>query len=296
MSKNHIIVNPAANWGSSRDKFNRAQDILDAYKYPYSIFQTKYPGHAGKIAKKLTEDKADTLIVIGGDGTLNEVLNGIFASSTSHRPALGIIPAGSSNDFSKSLRVPQKIDSACEIIFRKKHKKVDVGQAGSRYFLMASSIGLFADIALAAQRLTGFRGTTRYLLACAQTVIQMRSGWEMSINTDKDSFCGNFGVLLVSNTRRFGGLDLAPEADPEDGFFTCLAIEMMPKTQAMLMIPLAISKKISSHKKVRQFHAAKISVKLGRPSFINNDGEVNPDSTATSIDYRILPKAISIIC
>jgi diacylglycerol kinase (ATP) len=295
MSTNIIIANKKARWGLNRSRVRRAETFLHKNKFAFSSFTTDYPGHAREIAAQAAIQKVDTIVVLGGDGTLNEVINGVLSAGCQQIPRIGIVPSGSSNDFSKSLGLPQQLHKACRTIINGKTKYVDIGQAGGYYFCMASSVGLFAAVCAESYRMKGLNGSLRYIAAALCIIRKMSSGWEMNIRADGRIFNGTYGVLLVSNTSRYGGLFFNPKARPDDGLFDCLLIEMPKKLEALFLIPLVLRKALTSHKKVTMFRTESLSVSLTPSAQLSNDGEVYPN-LFSSVDYKILPKKLQIIC
>ena len=295
MDSNVIIANQQSNWGQSQSRIRQALAFFSEHKFPFSLFMTEHPGHARELAINATAQNAGTIIVIGGDGTVNEVLNGILITKCDRLPILGIIPSGSSNDFSKSLAIPQRLRDACQTIINAKTRYIDVGQAGSHYFCMASCIGLFSNIAAQSKRLKGMKGSLRYMAAALKVIRQMPAGWKMSIKTDTETFQGVYGNLLVSNIPRFGGLTMIADAKPDDGILDCMLIEIPDKRQAVNLAVLAIRRGLEHHKNVTMFKAKSLSVSLDRPALLCNDGEVHTDPVK-EIDYRILDQKLKIIC
>ena len=263
--------------------------------FGFSLLISDRPGHGRELAERAVTEGAGTVIVIGGDGTINEVVNGLLGSGAARLPRLGIIPAGSSNDLSKSLGIPQKLQQACETILNARTRCIDVGQVGTRYFCVASSLGLFADIAAESIKIERLTGSVRYLAAALRVVGRMGDGWAMSVRTDRGTFRGNYGVLLVSNAPRFGGLTLSPDAKCDDGLFDCLLIDMPTKREALSLILLALRKGLRRHKKVTAFQAESLCVSLNHPARLCNDGEVHSIDSA-EIRYRILRRRLEVIC
>ncbi len=290
---NIIIANEQANWGSGRLRVREAIDFLHVQGLVFSLHVAEYPGHARELAA--TARSADTVIVVGGDGTLNDVVNGLLASGQEHLPPIGIVPAGSSNDFSKSLGVPQSVREACRIILNGRARDVDVGQAGSHYFCSASCLGYFAEVAARSLRMTRFRGSLRYVIPAFSVIREMSAGWEMTVKTDERTFHGRYAVLLVGNAPRFGGLTMLPGAQPDDGILDCLLIEMASKWEALQLIPLVYRRALERHKRATRFQATSLSVTLNHPSRVCDDGEMHPSPIQT-IDYRVLPRRLRIIC
>lgn len=295
MRSSIIIVNEKANWGSGRRKVRQVMAFLDGQGFPSSMLTTQYPGHARELATTAAAQGIDTVIVLGGDGTVNEVVNGLLTSGQGPIPHIGIIPSGSSNDFSKSLGIPQHLQEACRVIAKGRIRKVDVGRAGPHYFCSASCLGYFAEVAARSLEMKRLRGSLRYVIPALGVIRKMAGGWEMSVRADGRVFHGAYAVLLVGNTSRFGGLTMLPGAWPDDGVLDCLLIEMASKWEALHLIPLVYRKALERHKKVTRFHATSLSVTLHRPSYICNDGEMGTGLVQT-IDYSVLPRTLRVLC
>jgi len=294
MCSNIVIANESARWGAGRGCVRRAAEFFGRRGFGFSLLISDRAGHARELGERAASEGAEMVVVIGGDGTINEVVNGLLTSGADRIPRLGIIPAGSSNDLSKCVGIPQKVQQACETILNGRTRRIDVGQVGTRYFCVASSIGLFADVAAESVKIKRLTGSVRYLVAALRVVGKMGAGWEMSVRADGRAFQGNYGVLLVSNTPRFGGLTLAPEARCDDGLFDCLLIDMPTKLEALSLISLAVRKGLRRHKKVVAFQAESLCVSINRPARLCNDGEVHSIDSG-EIGYRILPRRLEVI-
>ncbi len=293
VGSNVVIANEQANWGSGRLRVREAMDFLRAQGFVFSLRVAEFPGHAKELAAATRS--ADTIVVIGGDGTLNEVVNGLLATGQEHMPRIGIVPAGSSNDFSKSLGIPQGVRTACRTVLNGRTRDIDVGQAGHHYFCSASCLGYFAEVAARSLRMTKLRGSLRYVIPAFSVIREMSAGWEMMVRTDEKTFHGRYAVLLVGNTLRFGGLTMLPGAQPDDGVLDCLLIEMASKWEALQLIPLVYRKALEQHKRATRFQATSLSVTLNHPSQVCDDGEMHPSPIQT-IDYRVLPRRLRVIC
>jgi diacylglycerol kinase (ATP) len=297
---NIIIANERANWGSNRAKVRHVMSFLRERGFPSSVALTHHPGHAMELAAAAAADKVDTIVVSGGDGTLNEVINGLLASGPEHLPRIGIVPTGSSNDFSKSLGLPQSWRDACRTILNGKTRCVDVGRAGSHYFCSASCLGYFADVAAGSLRMKGFGGSLRYLLPSLSVVWRIGPGWEMTLTADRRgerclALTGVYGVLLVGNAPRFGGLTMLPNARLDDGVLDCLLIETGSRWEALQLIPQVYRRALTRHPKVKHFQAMSLSVTLDHPTRVCHDGQMGT-STLQNIDYSISPQKLRVLC
>jgi diacylglycerol kinase (ATP) len=290
-----LIANEKANWGSGRRKVREVTAFLDGQGLRASVFTTQYPGHARELAATAAAQGIDTVIVVGGDGTVNEVVNGLLTSGRNDKPRIAIIPAGSSNDFSKSLGIPQHLREACEVIVRGRVREVDVGQAGPHYFCSASCLGYFAEVAAKSLAMKRLRGSLRYIIPAFGVIRNMTEGWEMTVKAEGRVLHGTYAVLLIGNAPRFGGLTMLPGAQPDDGLLDCLLIEMAGKWEALQLIPLVYRKALEHHRKATRFQATSISVALARPTQVCNDGEMVPN-VFESLEYRVLPRKLRILC
>lgn len=253
MDSNVVIVNEQANWGSGRRRVREATEFLRGQGFAFGLRAAEHPGHARELAAAAAAERAGTIVVVGGDGTINEVINGLLASGQEHVPRIGIVPAGSSNDFSKSLGIPQHTQEACRNIINGRTRDVDVGQAGIDYFCSASCLGYFAEVAARSLKMKRFRGSLRYIIPAFSVIREMSTGWEMTVRTAQRTFHGRYAVLLVSNAPRFGGLTMLPGARPDDGVLDCLLIQMASKWEALQLIPLVYCKALERHRKVTRF-------------------------------------------
>ncbi len=286
-----IIANERANWGAGRRAVRRATDFLHRQGFPFSVHTTERPGQARELAA--AAQGVDTVIVMGGDGTINEASNGLVECEPSRTPRLGIIPCGSSNDFSKSLGIPQGPEDACRTILRGRARSVDIGCAGSHCFCSASCLGYFAEVAARSLATRRLRGSLRYVIPALGGIREMTDGWEMDVRVEDHVWHGRYAVLLVGNAPRFGGLTMLPRARPDDGVLDCLLVEMGSKWDAVQLIPLAYRKALERHRKVTRFQATSISVALNRPTLLCHDGEMVPGSFE-SLEYRVLPRRLQV--
>ena len=141
----YFIVNYTGGGGKARKTWNRVHDLLKDKKIEYKAYVTKYPGHAGELAAKISEmdDEDIRLVVVGGDGSINEVLNGI---TDFERIRFGVIPTGSGNDFARGMGIPKDPDKALDIILASVvGRNIDIGEVttgnGARsYFGISSGI------------------------------------------------------------------------------------------------------------------------------------------------------------
>jgi len=295
MVENVLIANKNARWGLSRKKIRRVLTFFRANGMAFSFVRTQHPDHARQLAAEAAAGGVRTIIVVGGDGTINEVVNSVVSTDCCEAPRIAIVPTGSSNDFSKSLNIPQQPEAACRRILRGETRELDVGLAGTHHFIMASTIGLLATIAQESTKLTGLSGARRYITAALKVIARMPAPWQMTIESDSDSFAGPYSGLLVSNVSRFGGLPFAPGARPDDGLLDCLLVGPVSKAQAIRLVPWVLRGALARHPKITAFRTKSLRVRLDRPAPVNNDGEVRQQQF-DRLDYQLLRRRLQFIC
>ena len=138
----YAICNPTAGSGRGEKIGHKIQAILDSERIPCLLRMTERPGHATELARQARDAQAETVLAIGGDGTAFEVARGLVGSDT----PLGVIPAGTGNDFVKTIGVPQDPESALEYVLASEPQKTDVGEINGEMFL--NEIGTGFDVSV----------------------------------------------------------------------------------------------------------------------------------------------------
>ena len=209
-----LIANPVSGDARTKAKVEAALAYFRKHADTVDLRFTEYPGHATSVAREGASRGYDAIIGAGGDGTINEVLNGIVGTSA----RLGILPWGTGNVFAKEMRISRSIKKQCKLIRKGKALRLDCGRCGQKYFLLMASAG-FDAYALRRGGLVPLKskfGVSAYLFAALGAFSRYKYpaiGLRVDDATD-DS--GTF--VLVSNTRLYGSFFIFnPEADPTDG-------------------------------------------------------------------------------
>jgi diacylglycerol kinase (ATP) len=235
-----IIVNPKSAAGSTRDKWSAIASVLRTHFGPFTVAFTKGPGDGIDLARRSAESGRKLIIACGGDGTVNEVANGILLSGNDVE--MGVFPSGTGGDFRRTVRMPAEPREAARALKNGSTKKIDVGKvtytdenggSAERYFLNVSSFGLAAGVIGRVKSATSLdwlpadniRGRASFALSTLQEVVALQTttarvkiddGEERSIGTV--NFC-------VANARFFGGgMKIAPKAKISDGFLDVVNI------------------------------------------------------------------------
>jgi diacylglycerol kinase (ATP) len=236
------------------------------------LFLTKSPGHATDLARDI---ECDHLIVVGGDGTLNEVVNGLMQRTDP--PPVSLIPAGTANDFARTLRLLPHAGPT------------DVFRANSRYFVNAAGIGLAAEVARRARRLPT---RARYLAAAISPLAAGRS-FPITIELDngpEQAF--EITTAAIANGQYQGGaIHIAPEALPNDGLADLTVVQRVTLREVAARVPILYNGKLHQHPAVQHFRAARIRVSSDSPVPVELDGE--PAGTLP-LEVVVHPRALSI--
>ncbi len=303
-----LIINPKSAGGRGKKVANY---IGEKYQNLFSeIVFTSRPLEAIELAKN--SEGFDRVCFVGGDGTLNEVLNGIMQIQENLRPAMGIIPVGTGSDFIKTMNIPKDTDKAIELILKGKTKKVDVGlcefidskgETLKRYYINITEFGMGGEVARLVNKYGKiFRGTIPFLifaLICNFTYKLKR----VRIKTDSDEemfrdFEANVRVVAVANGRFYGGgMQIAPFAEPDDGKFDVVVVKDMGPIETLKSLPLLYQGKEGLEKakrtgKVLYFKATRVEIENSDNLLIEMEGEV-PGHTPKS--FHIIPKQIDFI-
>lgn len=209
-------------------------------QHTLKFFPTTHHGHATSLAEQALSEGFTHLIAIGGDGTINEVANGIMNARTQmeeeawEKIRLGILPKGTGNDFVKSLRLPEGIQGLANLIEADQFHYTDLGlvtfttqdqQISSRYFTNITDLGLGGVVAEKLSRSSKWLGKTlTYQLAIIRTFLSYKHQ-AISVTSDSWSYEGSIMNFIIANGQYFGsGLGIAPEASLSDGLFDVIVV------------------------------------------------------------------------
>lgn len=276
--KHIFIVNPISGKGKTLKAVDRIKKVCEEENLDYEIYFTEYPKDATKIARKYRFTK-NIIYSVGGDGTLNEVLNGIVGTKN----LLGVIPSGSGNDFYKTL---SKIDE--------EYPTIDIGKVNDRYFINIISIGIDAEVANNVSLMKKRKVPTNqiYNASLIYTFFKYKyKDIDLSID-EKEKKKGKCTILTICNGQVYGGgYKIAPRAKLTDGYFDVYYVEKVSKFHLPSLINMLKRGIHERHNKVHKSQATKIKFKCDKELVCNIDGEI---MTAKKFNVKIIPNAITI--
>jgi YegS/Rv2252/BmrU family lipid kinase len=299
-----VVYNSIARQGQAASFLPQVEHLLREEGFAYRLQTSAYPGQAVQIARQAAEDGAAMVIAAGGDGTVQEVVNGLMQARLdgAHRPVLGVLPVGRGNDFAFSLAIPQELPAAVGVLTRGMVRKVDLGHlAGGdypegRYFVNGVGMGFDAVVDFEAAKIKWLKGAASYLLAVLRTTFLYAKAPVYEIEIDGESRTAPFLLVSVMNGRRLGGsFYMAPEGNPADGLLDlCLAGQV--KQAAIL--PLAarfLNGTQGQHPAVSTTRARKVSVRAVTGTIpAHADGEVIC-TAGQQLSIELLPAALSVV-
>lgn len=288
LEKTSIILNPAAAGGRAAEQFKRIKDKIDFIFPKVPIRVSERRGHAGEIARQLAHDGCEQIIGVGGDGTFNEIVNGLFENRKPINPdlILGTLPIGTGSDFIRTLGISSKLGEALSFMQRQKVASVDVGYAEvqgldgkpkEHLFLNILSCGLSADVALRVNHSSGWGGSFfRYFKSSLIGIAKYdNTGTKIRYSAGDTYYEGPFTLLAVANGRYFGGgMYVAPQAQLDDGLFQVVLIKAMPKLSLFGRFALIYQGEHLNLPEVLTCQNSTIDVSsIGGPVYVEADGE-----------------------
>jgi YegS/Rv2252/BmrU family lipid kinase len=289
--KHLFIINPFAGKGRTLKYIDEIKNAFREMKEEYFIEITKYPSHASLIAEEYSSKGDFRIYSVGGDGTLNEVLNGMADSNSS----LAIIPAGSGNDFIRSIYKRNHMRDILKSTINGTEKLIDIGMVNGRYFINISSVGIDAFIvvnSLRMKKLPFIPGKMAYILGIINALIRY-SGSETEINFDGEIMKLKFLLLAVANGKYYGGgMLVTPQAQVDDGMFDICLVKDMSRLKILRVFPKLIKGVHGSLKEVSFRRCNKVIINSKDTIPMNVDGEIEH---VNQIVFEIIPKKIKIV-
>jgi diacylglycerol kinase (ATP) len=289
--KPYIIFNPRAGSATDREKVLSQLTRLN----PVALRITRKAGDAEKWARTAVRTKCDYIVVAGGDGTLNGVVNGLAAKAKNVR--IGIVPLGTGNDFARTLGLPLSIEENLDILRSAKTRRIDLVRVKSkraRYFVNVSAGGFSGMVnEKLTSKIKRTWGPLAYIRGAAAALPQLHAYHTQILLDDDEQLSAELYNVVVANGRFVaGGVPIAPDADPSDGFLEVVLIPKLCAPEiALLAAEIVLGKHLSSKATIFR-RAKKISVRSRPGMWFNVDGELVGNAPAV---FQILPRALNFV-
>ncbi|MEP6475551.1 MAG: YegS/Rv2252/BmrU family lipid kinase [Gemmatimonadota bacterium] len=291
-----LLINPAAGHGRAAGAAAEALDYCGRHWREVRVVTTRGPGDGVNLVKQAIAAGCARVLALGGDGTAHEAANGILSVPLDQRPALGIIPMGTGNDYAKLSRTHGlSVAAAVQALAHGRIARLDVGQALGEYFINSIGIGFDAEVA---RRVAGYkqlRGIPAYLSAALATFSSFDPP-RLSISSSAASFEESVLLLEVGiGAVVGGGFKLTPDARPDDGLFDVCSIARQNFFGFVFKLPLAMLGLHGRLPGVRIFRTDRLTVRstTGAPLLAQLDGELRP--IAGPLEITQLPLALPVL-
>ncbi len=285
-----LIVNPEAGSRSTMKALPDIEHLLRDRQANYEFHFTKEPGHASDLVKELGDD-FDVIVSVGGDGTINEIINGM---PDLNKP-LGILPIGTGNDFARSCSIKiGDLEKAIDILLANNIKKLDVGEVNGRRFINVMGLGFEGRANDIGKMLPFLHGTPKYLIAIGGTYLTYR---RMPLRLKFNDMEINEKVFLVSIGNGWnvgGGLQLTPKAKLDDGLFDVCYAQNISRLRILQVFSKLYDGTINEVPEMEMYQTKALSIESDLPIPAHIDGEAF-DPVQTKFDIRIIPQAQEII-
>ena len=290
-----VILNPRAGGGRALRLLPRVVAALRELDELHHVHVTAAPGEAIEVARRFAGDGMRLVVAVGGDGTLNEVANGLLAAEGGQVP-LGVVPAGRGADFVRTLDGPKDPAAALARICRVEPRPVDVGRATfadgtSRAFVNVGGLGFDAAVAVRAahSRLPG--STIPYLRGLAGALVRYRN-LPMTVDADGARFAGLIRSVVVANGKFFGGgMKIVPDAALDDGLLDLAILGDLTRLDLVRNVPRVYRGTHVTHPKFTHLTARSIRVEGAAPAQVQLDGELVGTAPVT---FTVEPGALLV--
>lgn len=288
------MANPRAGADRAPELLAKINERLRS-AFDLDIVLTVGPGDAANACERAAREGCERLFIAGGDGTLNEAVNGVGrVQGALRRTTFGVIPLGTGNDFARALDIPLELDPALELMVKRQQPAlVDLGKMGDRWFANVSAGGFFAEVSEKVDPdLKSWAGTVAYLIGGARTLLDFEplrgvlrfSGHERVFQAS---------LFAVCNSRLQGGGKLiAPHALLDDGMLDVCLIAPMPALEFVALLSRVASGDHLHDERVVYLQSESVEFEFDTPVLVNTDGEVLRESVCR---YRVIRKATQFV-
>lgn len=289
-----VILNPYANRWRARDQAAATEAAFRAAGVECDLVITDQPGDGIGLAETAANEAYDAVVAAGGDGTINEIINGLLrAAGDGPTKPFGIVPLGTANDFNLMAGLPKAIDESVAVIAGGRTRRIDAGRVNDRYFINNSAAAMEPMVTIENIKMKRLSGEVRYVAALLKALIRLKP-WQMALHWDGGGYEGPAYLLSVCNSPRTGGFMMAPGALLDDGLLDMVFAPQVPKGSVIAILLKLMRGEHIHHPAVtfQRVTAIDLTSRPGTP--LHSDGEVFTES-AGQVSYRVLPGRVTLL-
>lgn len=301
-----IIINPVAGRGRGAASREEIEGVFRQAGQPVEIVVTTQPGDATQWAYEAAEEGVPFIAGAGGDGTANEIMNGLarWAQNSGHPqriPRFGMIPVGTGNDFGYNFQLPTDVPGACQKLMNGNLRWMDVGLVESDtepplYFVNGVGLGFDAIVNIESRKITALRGAAVYVPAALKTLLFYYRAPHTKVVFDEETLEDDLMMISVMNGERFGAVfHMTPGSRIDDGYFSLCFVRKLPRQAMLPMLPRFIRGTHPKHPRVVMAKARRLTVESSEPLPSHVDGEIY-SVRAQRYAFTIMPWKVPMLC
>lgn len=308
ITSNHwlVITNPTAGKRKFREQSKYVLSKLEKARIPYIFKVTKYSGHATEIARYYAKRNCLNYLIMGGDGSVNEVINGIFSANPDNTSniKIAILPRGTGNDWGRFWNLKKNHKESMKVFLNGKKRLIDIGkvdfydennQETEHFFINSIGFGLDAEVVATTHRLKKYVGSFSFLYTISLLIAVFRhKSTPAQLEIDGESINLKLFTMNIANgPYTGGGIKQNPFALPYDGIFDMMMAEKPTVKDIFSAIPLIFNDKLSQLPFIKSLQSKEVIIKTEKPILVETDGVIIPN--AHNCKVTILPEAIQMI-
>jgi len=297
-----IIVNPVAGNGKTGKRWVGIEERLRIEGARFDVEFTREPGHATTLARNAVTAGYRTIVAVGGDGTLNEVVNGLIVDGLADPDVkLGLIPGGTGSDFGRGIGLPRDPLEAALRLLEAEPRWLDIGQVecklgagtNTRYFINVAGLGFDGEVADRVNRSSkAMGGTLPYLYNLVITLMTYRNKrvrWSLDGQLRDEVL---YSVIVANSSHFGGGMIISPNSRPDDGLFHIITLGDLGKLEFLAAVPRVYNGTHLTHPKVKEYTGREVKVEADGRLFLQAEGDLFGEAPAV---FKVIPRAIQVL-
>ncbi len=304
MHHHYIIANPTSGRGTGARMIPVIERLMNHHQLAYTLVRTRAPWHAAELAYQAAVDGYETVVAAGGDGTVNEVLNGLVRAGEEGkgRPAMGVVTVGRGNDFAYGVDLPHNLEEDVHALALGQARPVDVGRLfgglypRGRVFANGVGIGFDAVVGFESVKLAPLSGFASYLVAALKTILLYYHAPRVQIELDDETITQPSLMVSIMNGKRMGGgFYMAPQSQPNDGLFDLCIAGAVSRLEIFGLILRFMRGTQAGHPAIQFRRSKRVTVSAMTGALpAHADGETM-SLRADRLQMEILPAAIDLV-
>ena len=281
--------------GKTKKKIPRLTNLLDKYNFNYDIVLTSHRSHAISLTRSFINKGYLRIIAVGGDGTINEVINGVMQSDHTNRTLVGIIPMGGGNDFIKNFNFSSNLEDNVRIIEKGHIEKIDAVKFGNQYFINSLGLGFDALVAKNAGKIRYFNGQIRYLISLIGSIFRLKN-FKLRLKTENKIISCQTYLISVSKSKSIGGgFMLTPNARPYNNVIDVCIIKKAKLFRLAEIIFTVLKGDELDYSEVKYLRSREMDIRLATKQPLYYDGEVMKKDVK-EVKIELSNQKINLIC